>query len=57
MGLDAKTRQYADGARFVRGVVARVGWDGFNAVWQGPHTLPGPAEIADPGAWATRVVG
>jgi coenzyme F420 biosynthesis associated uncharacterized protein len=57
MGLDAKTRQYADGARFVRGVVDRVGWDGFNAVWQGPHALPSPAEIADPGAWATRVVG
>ncbi|NAZ83662.1 coenzyme F420 biosynthesis protein [Kineococcus sp. R8] len=57
MGLDAKTRQYADGARFVRAVVARVGWDGFNAVWQGPATLPSPAEIADPPAWVARVAG
>ncbi|PPK93427.1 putative hydrolase/coenzyme F420 biosynthesis associated uncharacterized protein [Kineococcus xinjiangensis] len=57
LGLDAKTRQYADGARFVRGVVAEVGMEGVNAVWQGPHTLPTPAEIADPAAWVRRVHG
>ncbi|WP_432488822.1 zinc-dependent metalloprotease [Kineococcus sp. SYSU DK018] len=57
LGLDAKTRQYADGARFVRGVLDRVGWDGLNAVWQGPASLPAPEEVADPGAWVRRVHG
>jgi len=55
LGLDAKARQYADGARFVRGVTERVGMDGFNAVWTAPETLPTPAEIADPAAWVARV--
>ncbi|GAA4666808.1 zinc-dependent metalloprotease [Kineococcus glutinatus] len=57
LGLEAKSRQYADGARFVRGVTARVGTEGFNAVWQGPGALPTPAEIADPRAWVRRVHG
>jgi coenzyme F420 biosynthesis associated uncharacterized protein len=55
LGLDAKARQYADGARFVRGVIDQVGMDGFNAVWRSPETLPHPDEIADPGAWVRRV--
>ncbi|MFI7587910.1 zinc-dependent metalloprotease [Spongisporangium articulatum] len=57
LGLDAKARQYADGAKFVRGVVERAGMDGFNAVWSSPETLPRPAEIADPQAWLRRVHG
>ncbi len=57
LGLEAKMRQYADGAVFVRGVTDRVGVDGFNAVWTSPHTLPTPAEIADPQAWVARVHG
>ena len=57
LGLDAKMRQYADGAKFVRGVVETVGMAGFNVVWSGPETLPLPAEIADPGAWVRRVHG
>jgi len=57
LGLDAKMRQYADGARFVRGVVDEVGMDGFNAVWTSPQTLPRPEEIADPKAWVRRVHG
>jgi coenzyme F420 biosynthesis associated uncharacterized protein len=55
LGLDAKARQYADGAKFVRGVIAEVGMDGFNAVWQSPQTLPRPEEIPDPAAWVRRV--
>jgi coenzyme F420 biosynthesis associated uncharacterized protein len=55
LGLDAKARQYADGARFVRGVIEQVGMDGFNAVWTSPDTLPRAAEIADPQAWVRRV--
>jgi coenzyme F420 biosynthesis associated uncharacterized protein len=57
LGLDAKMRQYADGARFVRHVRDAVGMDGFNAVWQSPQTLPRPTEIADPATWVARVHG
>jgi coenzyme F420 biosynthesis associated uncharacterized protein len=55
LGLDAKARQYADGARFVRGVIEVTGMEGFNAVWTSPQTLPLPEEIADPAAWVRRV--
>jgi coenzyme F420 biosynthesis associated uncharacterized protein len=57
LGLDAKLRQYRDGARFVRGAMEKVGRDGFNAVWAGSGNLPTPQEIADPGRWVTRVHG
>ena len=57
LGLEAKMRQYRDGAVFVRGVVDTVGWDGFNAVWSSPDTLPKPLEISDPAAWVARVHG
>ena len=57
LGFDAKLRQYRDGAVFVRGVVDRVGMDGFNQVWTSPNTLPTKAEIGDPTAWVTRVHG
>ncbi len=57
LGLEAKLRQYVDGARFVREVSARVGTDGFNAVWSSAQALPLPAEIADPSAWVRRVHG
>jgi coenzyme F420 biosynthesis associated uncharacterized protein len=57
LGLDAKLRQYVEGAAFVRGVVDAVGMTGFNAVWAGPDFLPYASEIADPRAWITRVHG
>ena len=57
LGMDAKMRQYRDGAAFVRGVVATVGVDGFNRVWTSAETLPRPTEIADPAAWVARVHG
>jgi coenzyme F420 biosynthesis associated uncharacterized protein len=57
LGLEAKMRQYREGAAFVRGVYDRVGMEGFNAVWSSPQALPSPAEIADPGAWVARVHG
>jgi coenzyme F420 biosynthesis associated uncharacterized protein len=56
LGLDAKMAQYRDGARFVRGVVDKVGMAEFNAVWREPAHLPSKAEIADPAAWITRVL-
>lgn len=57
LGFEAKLRQYADGAVFVRGVIDRVGVDDFNAVWTSPQTLPTPAELADPASWVARVHG
>jgi coenzyme F420 biosynthesis associated uncharacterized protein len=57
LGFDAKLRQYRDGSVFVRGVVDKVGMDGFNAVWTSPDTLPRKDEIADPVAWVARVHG
>jgi len=57
LGLEAKMRQYRDGAVFVRGVQDTVGVDGFNAVWSSPDTLPLAREVADPQAWVRRVHG
>jgi coenzyme F420 biosynthesis associated uncharacterized protein len=57
LGLEAKLRQYRDGAVFVRGVQEQVGVDGFNAVWTSPETLPLPREITDPTAWVRRIHG
>jgi coenzyme F420 biosynthesis associated uncharacterized protein len=57
LGMDAKMRQYRDGAIFVRAVIDQVGVDGFNRVWTAPETLPRPTEIADPQAWVARVHG
>lgn len=55
LGMDAKLRQYQDGAVFVRAVVGEVGMEGFNRVWTSPNTLPTKDEIHDPAAWVARV--
>ncbi len=57
LGLEAKMRQYKDGAAFVRAVQETVGVEGFNAVWTSPETLPQAREITDPQAWVRRVHG
>lgn len=55
MGLDAKMRQYSDGAKFVRDVVAVVGMDGFNNVWTQEQNLPTEAEIHNARLWVERM--
>lgn len=55
LGMDAKMRQYSDGAAFVRYVVDQSGMAGFNRVWTSAQTLPSRAEIHDPQAWLDRV--
>ena len=55
LGLDAKMRQYRDGAEFCRHVIAAVGMDGLNKVWSSPETLPTRAEIRSPAQWLARV--
>ncbi|MGH3625088.1 MAG: zinc-dependent metalloprotease [Sciscionella sp.] len=57
LGVDAKVRQYAEGAAFTTAVVDAVGMDGFNAVWTSPETLPSRREITEPRAWLHRVHG
>lgn len=55
LGIDMKMRQYAEGARFVRAVVAQVGMEGLNRVWTGAAFLPDADEIRDPQKWLDRV--
>jgi coenzyme F420 biosynthesis associated uncharacterized protein len=55
LGLDAKMRQYRDGAAFCRAVIDRVGMRGLNHVWISPETLPTREEIAAPALWLARI--
>ncbi|HJQ89097.1 MAG TPA: zinc-dependent metalloprotease [Propionibacteriaceae bacterium] len=55
LGLDAKMRQYRDGANFCRAVMTEVGMSGLNKVWTSPETLPTAAEITNPRLWLTRM--
>jgi coenzyme F420 biosynthesis associated uncharacterized protein len=57
LGLEAKMRQYRDGAEFVRAVTDTVGHDGFNAVWATAENLPSKSEILEPQTWVKRVHG
>lgn len=57
LGMDAKLRQYQEGASFVRFVLDRGGMDLVNRVWQQPENLPSIAEIRDPNAWCVRIEG
>jgi len=54
LGMDMKLRQYAEGAQFVRTVIAVIGMDGLNRVWSDPSLLPDAAEIRDPLRWVAR---
>ena len=55
LGMDLKARQYAQGATFVRAVLADGGMKRLNQVWEGPDNLPSRAEIEDPGLWLRRL--
>lgn len=55
LGMDAKLRQYSDGARFVRAVLDARGMAGVNDVWASPQSLPTLAEIHDPARWLARI--
>jgi coenzyme F420 biosynthesis associated uncharacterized protein len=57
LGVEAKVRQYAEGAAFTREIIDAVGMEGFNVVWSEPDTLPTRAEIAEPSRWLHRVHG
>ncbi|MFQ4147983.1 zinc-dependent metalloprotease [Arthrobacter sp. LAPM80] len=55
LGLDAKMRQYSDGAKFVRDVVDVVGMEGFNTVWTQSENLPTEPEIHNARLWVERM--
>ncbi|MFX1819954.1 zinc-dependent metalloprotease [Pseudarthrobacter sp. CC4] len=55
LGLDAKMRQYSDGARFVGAVVDVAGMEGFNKVWESADHLPTEPEIHDAKLWLDRM--
>ncbi|AIY02180.1 hypothetical protein ART_2581 [Arthrobacter sp. PAMC 25486] len=55
LGLDAKMRQYSDGAKFVRETVAIAGMEGFNNVWTQAENLPTEAEIHNARLWVERM--
>jgi coenzyme F420 biosynthesis associated uncharacterized protein len=57
LGIEVKMRQYAEGRKFVHGVVERVGMGGFNKIFESPLTLPRLDELGDPDAWVARVHG
>ena len=56
--MEAKLRQYREGAAFVRGVVDEPGeWLASTRVWEEPANLPTPEEIKAPADWVARVLG
>jgi len=55
LGLEAKMRQYTDGAKFVTAVVDAIGMEGFNRIWERPENLPTEEEIHAPEAWVARM--
>ncbi|MET0190012.1 MAG: zinc-dependent metalloprotease [Pseudonocardia sediminis] len=55
LGVEAKMRQYAVGAAFVRHVEGEIGMAGFNRVWESPETLPLRSELDAPQDWLRRV--
>lgn len=55
IGMDAKLRQYSQGAAFVRAVIAERGMPGFNRVWSSAEVLPTREEIEHPEQWLARV--
>jgi coenzyme F420 biosynthesis associated uncharacterized protein len=57
LGIDLKMKQYEQGSRFVRTVVAEAGMPAFNKVWTSPDALPTKDELSDPRSWLERVDG
>ncbi|MEI2785272.1 MAG: zinc-dependent metalloprotease [Candidatus Nanopelagicales bacterium] len=55
LAMDLKARQYAQGATFVRAVLADGGMDRLNQVWERPQNLPTRVEIENPQVWLQRL--
>jgi coenzyme F420 biosynthesis associated uncharacterized protein len=55
LGMEAKLRQYVEGASFVREVEREGGRPLFDLVWQRSENLPTAEEIRDPKSWISRM--
>ena len=55
IGMELKLRQYEDGARFIKAVERRAGWDALSMAWESPESLPTLEEIEEPEQWLTRM--
>ncbi len=55
-GMDLKLEQYKKGEQFVRAIARLGGPAALARLWDGPETLPRPAEIAAPEQWVARVL-
>lgn len=56
IGLDLQHHRYRVGTTFCDEVARRWGEDALARLWEGPGTLPHPAELEDPVGWAARVL-
>jgi coenzyme F420 biosynthesis associated uncharacterized protein len=54
-GMDLKMEQYRKGEAFVAGIEALAGPAALRRLWDGPETLPTPAELEAPAAWVRRL--
>ncbi len=53
-GMDLKLEQYRRGEAFVAAIEGIAGPAALRRLWEGPETLPAPAELDDPAAWVRR---
>ncbi len=56
-GMDMKRKQYAQGEKFVRGVIDLGGIDTLNRAFADPANLPRTEELDEPAAWVDRTAG
>jgi putative hydrolase len=54
-GMDLKMEQYRKGEVFVAEIERLAGAAALRRLWDGPETLPRPAEIDAPADWVRRV--
>ena len=54
-GMDLKMEQYRKGEAFVAAIERAAGAAALRRLWDGPETLPTPAEIDAPDAWVRRM--
>ncbi len=57
VGMDAKMRQYTNGAKFIEEVERQGGRELFDLAWRGPEWLPSLEEIKNSASWVSRVTG
>lgn len=57
LGMDAKMKQYREGAVFVRALMADGGMALVNRVWESPEHLPSIEEVRVPALWLDRMRG